>query len=414
MRQRLQGMVFGFVLAALVMGGSFAVFATTRTETLTVTFRDIRLMVNNELVIPTDVRGNVVEPFMISGTTYLPIRAVSEALGMEVYWDSALSTVYINDPNIPFLSSNRPAATFPDYLVGIWRYDFGDYDVFNADGTGMVLGDPVLWGVVNGAFLICFTPELCRTIDDCAKPEAWHYERIGNRIYLTDWYNPNFVEYFTMVEYKSTLAAEPGTLVPLPRPEPVFPEELIGVWLFEENIYTILNADGTGRDGFINITWGVFDNILLLCFTPHVCESICTCPEPEELYFVIEGDYLFLISPWYPDFYNTLVRVDYMPEERSFAPIADVDLSNSPLLGTWYWMGTPWYVFHADGTGTSAGDDIIWSATEGILSFCTTPHACGHLSNCWFPSQWFYEIVGDQLRLTNWISETTYFYYTRG
>ncbi|MCL2364975.1 MAG: copper amine oxidase N-terminal domain-containing protein [Defluviitaleaceae bacterium] len=100
MKQRLQGMVFGIVLTLLVMAGSLTVFAAVRTETFTVTFRDIRLMVNEVLVTPTNVRGEVVEPFMIEGTVYLPIRAVAEALGMEIRWNGATSTVSITN-NVP-------------------------------------------------------------------------------------------------------------------------------------------------------------------------------------------------------------------------------------------------------------------------------------------------------------------------
>ena len=38
----------------------------------------------------------MVEPFIIDGTTYLPVRALSNALGFDVGWDNATSTVSIS------------------------------------------------------------------------------------------------------------------------------------------------------------------------------------------------------------------------------------------------------------------------------------------------------------------------------
>jgi len=43
-----------------------------------------------------DVNGNPVEPFTISGTTYLPIRAISNAFGLGVDWDAENSTVVLS------------------------------------------------------------------------------------------------------------------------------------------------------------------------------------------------------------------------------------------------------------------------------------------------------------------------------
>jgi len=44
---------------------------------------------------PTDVNGKPVEVFSYNGTTYVPLRAVSESLGKAVKWDGATQSVYI-------------------------------------------------------------------------------------------------------------------------------------------------------------------------------------------------------------------------------------------------------------------------------------------------------------------------------
>ncbi len=68
-------------------------------DTKTLHYRDIKLYINQQLVVPKDVNGNVVEPFLIEGTTYLPVRAVSEALGKVVEWDGENKRVLISSQN---------------------------------------------------------------------------------------------------------------------------------------------------------------------------------------------------------------------------------------------------------------------------------------------------------------------------
>lgn len=62
----------------------------------------ISILINGNKIIPKDVNGKIVEPFLQDGTTYLPIRAVSEALGKNVSWDGETQTVSITDKNISY------------------------------------------------------------------------------------------------------------------------------------------------------------------------------------------------------------------------------------------------------------------------------------------------------------------------
>ena len=70
--------------------------ASSRTATATVTYRDIKLEVNGQLITPKDAGGNIVEPFIIDGTTYLPVRAVGDALSLDVDWNAETSTVFLD------------------------------------------------------------------------------------------------------------------------------------------------------------------------------------------------------------------------------------------------------------------------------------------------------------------------------
>ena len=85
------GGIFMFVLMM-----SIPVFANTQRQ-LTAHFNNIRVVIDGVPLIPRDGRGNVVEPFTVDGTTFLPARAIAEALGRDVVWDRDTSTVYINE-----------------------------------------------------------------------------------------------------------------------------------------------------------------------------------------------------------------------------------------------------------------------------------------------------------------------------
>jgi len=95
MNKRFQGIVIGILLYLFLAGG--AVFATEMYKQTEVTYRDIKLEIDGELITPRDANGNVVEPFISDGTTYLPVRAVSEALGKDVDWENETSTVIIKE-----------------------------------------------------------------------------------------------------------------------------------------------------------------------------------------------------------------------------------------------------------------------------------------------------------------------------
>lgn len=82
---------------ALAAGTAVATNAIT-TKTLLAQYMGITLRVNGQAVIPEDANGGTVEPFVVDGTTYLPVRAVGEALGKEVSWDGETRTVSIQDP----------------------------------------------------------------------------------------------------------------------------------------------------------------------------------------------------------------------------------------------------------------------------------------------------------------------------
>ena len=85
-RQQWRSFFSGVAVTALVFSlGVPALAATVRT--LEATYSGIRITLDGREVDPKDANGAAVEPFAVDGTTYLPVRAVADALGLEVTWD---------------------------------------------------------------------------------------------------------------------------------------------------------------------------------------------------------------------------------------------------------------------------------------------------------------------------------------
>ena len=97
MKKTLKGYLLGFLSAAILVGG--AAYAAGTTTLYDVIANGIKIVVDGQKLSPTDANGNPVEPIIYNGTTYLPVRAVANALGKAVYWDGANFTVYLGNMN---------------------------------------------------------------------------------------------------------------------------------------------------------------------------------------------------------------------------------------------------------------------------------------------------------------------------
>lgn len=98
MKGNIKSFVSGCIVTAAVVGLAGSAAATVGQKTVALDYNDIKVTLDGKQVTLVDSNGQAVEPFAIDGTTYLPVRAVSDALGLEVGWDGATSTVILNTP----------------------------------------------------------------------------------------------------------------------------------------------------------------------------------------------------------------------------------------------------------------------------------------------------------------------------
>ncbi|MBP1930057.1 DUF3298 domain-containing protein [Ammoniphilus resinae] len=93
-----KGIVLGSVLTFGLTASMGNLSAAGIYKKLEAAFNDIKVNVQGKAVELTDAKGKKVEPFIVDGTTYLPVRAMAEVLGQPVEWDSHNNTVYIAKP----------------------------------------------------------------------------------------------------------------------------------------------------------------------------------------------------------------------------------------------------------------------------------------------------------------------------
>lgn len=86
------GLVTAFLMSLMVVPG----FAATVAKTITV-YTGITLYYDGVKVEPKDATGKKVEPLLYNGTTYLPVRAISNLFGEDINWDGKTQSVYIGD-----------------------------------------------------------------------------------------------------------------------------------------------------------------------------------------------------------------------------------------------------------------------------------------------------------------------------
>ena len=129
--QKLAYMAIGAVFA-LVISVMMPVIAASVQKQIIANYSNIKIYVDGALITPKDANGNIVEPFISDGTTYLPVRAVGEALGKKVEWDGKSQSVYLTTPILPGDPANILSVT-PSEDAEVYRNYWNKVTPFKID-----------------------------------------------------------------------------------------------------------------------------------------------------------------------------------------------------------------------------------------------------------------------------------------
>ena len=105
-KQRIKDIALGALIGCMFVGGMPVAMAAVEQINLPVSYNDIKIVVDGKKLNTEN------EPFISEGVTYLPVRAVAEAVGKDVSWDGETNTVYIEEKKVEpenTYSRNNPA-----------------------------------------------------------------------------------------------------------------------------------------------------------------------------------------------------------------------------------------------------------------------------------------------------------------
>ena len=131
MKGNKKSFVMGFLTAVILLGLAVPALAAGSYAKWDNVFVGVSIVIDGETLEPKDVNGNIVDAVIYEGTTYLPVRAVAQALGAEVGWDQETRTVYL-DTGKPAEApeQNEPEPDAPpqgeDAYVGTYRFSSVD------------------------------------------------------------------------------------------------------------------------------------------------------------------------------------------------------------------------------------------------------------------------------------------------
>jgi len=105
-KERIKGIAIGFILCAML---SVSVIATANTQTVTrqITY-GVRVNLNGQVLQFADDN----QPFVMEGRTFLPVRALADALDLPVDFDPATNMVYLGNRHLGHRTPLRQVAPF--------------------------------------------------------------------------------------------------------------------------------------------------------------------------------------------------------------------------------------------------------------------------------------------------------------
>jgi len=119
---KIKNLITATVIMAMVLCGSVA-FAVSAEKNIKAKFSDIKVHLNGYQVNLTDANGNDVEPFIVDGTVYMPVRSLADLIGYNVKWNSKTNTIYLDSYPYFMYEDELPPESFLRIFIMAGAYE---------------------------------------------------------------------------------------------------------------------------------------------------------------------------------------------------------------------------------------------------------------------------------------------------
>lgn len=132
MKKQIKSFISGVVITTVAFTSILTVSAKTGNQTVEVAYKNIKMYLNGSQINSSE------EPFVLNGSTYVPLRTVSESLGANVTWDGNTNSIYMStegEEGVPvFMEEISP-------IDGNWdsiNAHINHYDILNPSSRNLV------------------------------------------------------------------------------------------------------------------------------------------------------------------------------------------------------------------------------------------------------------------------------------
>lgn len=146
--EKIKGLILGIIVTSLIFMTSISTYALVESKGITASYNNVKIYIDQKLITPKDVNGNLVEPFIYNGTTYIPVRAVGEAFGKSVSWDGSTNSVYIGTQSAVVYQNTEYGFHFQ--MPDSWR----NFTIVDNQWKGTALEGPQVGDVIATGPLI--------------------------------------------------------------------------------------------------------------------------------------------------------------------------------------------------------------------------------------------------------------------
>ena len=128
MKQRIQGIIIGFLVAAILFSGVVMAAPAITWKTIDVAYADYKIYVDGVKFESSDKNG-VIEPFSYNGWIYAPFEHIAKALGKTAQWDGDTHTLYLGSKTIK--GEGVKLSSLDYFTKGGWSFDIKEQERAN-------------------------------------------------------------------------------------------------------------------------------------------------------------------------------------------------------------------------------------------------------------------------------------------